>query len=134
MIIQQPIMLGQATEPLFTIDKAFAGAILDAVNVLLAEEDIPEGWASEQCWINLRIRRWTPVVNFHARLTRFMNSTAQLLQITDNEEILIGEIMTCVDILLQKESAEVESTVAFAGTVIGVLGGLIAVAVAIGIA
>jgi hypothetical protein len=128
-----PVRLAQA-EPLFTIDKILAQAILDALDILVVQEEIPEGWASEECWRTLRIRRWGAMVAFRDRLVHFMGIAAQRLQITEAEEKLIGEVMNCIDTLLAKQSAEVESTVEFASTLVGVLGGLIAVIVAVGLA
>lgn len=133
MIAYHPIHLGQ-TEPLYMIDRAFAGAILESLEVLLESDDIPAGWATEPCWINLRIRRWNSLIAFRVRLLEFTVGRAQALQITEEEEGLIGEVMTCVDLLLKKESAGVMSTLEVVGAVVGVVGGLIAVGVAVGIA
>ncbi len=127
------VTLGQQVEPLYMIDRVFSESIIDAIDTLLGEKEIPEEWTSEQCWINLRIRRWNEIIEFHKRVRKFLDSTAQKLQVTDSEETLIGQIMICVDTLLKKESESLESTVDFFYTLIGVAGGLIAVGVALGI-
>lgn len=124
----------QMPEPLYSVDKPFARAILDAFNALLAtEEEIPEAWTKERCWINLRIRRWDKILSLHKRLADFMEMTSQRLQIAEDDEVLIGEVMTCVDTLLKKETEEVQSTIGLISTIVGVAGGVIAVAVALGI-
>lgn len=133
MIFPQTIRLGQADEPIYSIDQVFAFEISSAIEHLVASK-IPEGWAGEQCWIDLRIRRWTTIATFYARLTDFLGSTAQRLQITEDEELLIGEVMVCVESLLQKEGAETTATVESAATVIGILGGLLALGIAVGLA
>ena len=132
MIFPHPTMLGQVEEPAYSIDQIFAREIAGAIELLVASE-IPEGWAGEQCWIDLRIRRWEAIATFYRRLTDFLGGTAQALQITAEEEPLIGEVMVCIESLLQKESAETTATVESTATVIGILGGLIALSVAVGL-
>ncbi len=132
MISPHTAMLGQAEEPAYSIDQIFAREIAGAIELLVASE-IPEGWAGEQCWIDLRIRRWEAIATFYRRLTDFLGGTAQALQITAEEEPLIGEVMVCIESLLQKESAETTATVESTATVIGILGGLIALSVAVGL-
>ncbi len=133
MIFPHTTMLGQAEEPIYSIDQVFAREIAGAIELLVASE-IPEGWAGEQCWIDLRIRRWEAIADFYGRLTDFLGGTPQALQITAPEELLIGEVMVCVESLLQKESAETMSTVEATATVVGILGGLIALSIAVGLA
>lgn len=119
----------------YTIDKGLAGALLDALDVLLEDADIPAVWASEPCWINLRIRHWNALAQFKDRLSAFVESQQeQPLPITASDEELIGEVMACIDTILQKESEGVASGVELAATVVGILGGIIAVGVAVGLA
>lgn len=132
MIFPHTTMLGQPEDPLYSLDQIFAREIAGAIELLVASE-IPEGWAGEQCWIDLRIRRWEAIAAFYGRLTDFLGGTAQALQITGDEELLIGEVMVCIESLLQKESAETTATVESTATVIGILGGLIALSVAVGL-
>ncbi len=126
--------LGQQALPesTYSIDRGFAQAIVETIELLVADE-IPPEWAGEQCWIDLRIKRWAEIEGFASRLMAFLERGAQRLPLAQGDEALIGEILTCFDVLTQKESADTASTVELTATVVGGLGALVALGFAIGL-
>ncbi len=118
--------LGQARGPV--VDRMFAGAIRDSMDVLLGSKDVPFEWTSEQCWINLKIRRWEEIVELYDRIGEFLATSAPRMSITESEETLIGDVLTCVDTLLVKMTKRGDDAMKGLSTVIGVVGGIITVA------
>ena len=127
-LTQVPIRrsLGQAQGPI--VDRLFAASIKDSMDVLLGSADIPFEWSSELCWINLKIRRWDEILEFYARIEGFLASSFPRMSITESEESLISDVLTCVDTLLVKMTKRGDDAMKGLSTVLGVVGGIITVA------
>lgn len=119
-------ILGQARGPM--VDRMFAASIRDSMDVLLGSKDIPFEWTSELCWINLKIRRWDEIVELYDRIEEFLELSSPRMSITESEESLIGDVLTCVDTLLVKMTKRGDDAMKGLSTVLGVVGGIITVA------